>query len=70
MKEIWRVTVLLLGAPFTRRARRDVWFCAAEAITGLAEHAPDVMIADIRMPPTHTDDWNGSPLAVPPSTRK
>jgi signal transduction histidine kinase len=30
-----RVTVLLLGAPFTRQARRDLRFCLIGAITGL-----------------------------------
>ena len=35
MDEIRRVTVLLLGAPFTRRARRDLRFCAVGAITGV-----------------------------------
>ena len=44
MNEIWRVTVLLLGAPFTRRARRDLWFCATEAITGLAGFAAVAVI--------------------------
>jgi signal transduction histidine kinase len=44
MDGIRRVTVLLLGAPFTRRARRDLWFCATEAITGLAGFALVVAI--------------------------
>ena len=35
MDGIGRVTVMLLRAPFTRRARRDLGFCAAGAITGL-----------------------------------
>jgi signal transduction histidine kinase len=39
MNEIRRVTVLLLGAPYTRRARRDVLFCAVGAITGVAGFA-------------------------------
>src|SRR5262249_46944372 len=39
MNGIRRVTVLLLGAPVTRRARRDVWFCVAGAITGVAGFA-------------------------------
>lgn len=34
MDGIWRVTVLLLRAPFTRRARRDLMFCVIGAITG------------------------------------
>jgi signal transduction histidine kinase len=39
MNGIGRVAVLLLRAPFTRRAWRDVWFCTAGAITGLAGFA-------------------------------
>jgi signal transduction histidine kinase len=39
MERIWRVPVLLLGAPFTRQAWRDVRFCATGAITGLAGFA-------------------------------
>jgi signal transduction histidine kinase len=39
MNGIRRVTVLLLGAPYTRRARRDVWFCAVGAITGVTGFA-------------------------------
>src|SRR6185437_10492864 len=35
MNRIWRVTVRLFRAPFTRRAWLDVWFCAIGAITGL-----------------------------------
>ena len=35
MNEIWRVTARLFGAPFTRRARRDLRFCAVGAITGV-----------------------------------
>ena len=41
MDGIWRVTVLLLRAPFTRQAWRDVWFCVAGAITGVAGFAVD-----------------------------
>jgi signal transduction histidine kinase len=44
MDEIRRVTVLLLGAPFTRRAWRDVWFCATGAITGVAGFAVVVAV--------------------------
>ena len=44
MNGIRRVTVLLLGAPFTRRARRDVWFCVTEAITGVVGFALVVAI--------------------------
>jgi signal transduction histidine kinase len=44
MDRIRRVTVLLLSAPFTRRAVRDVWFCATEAITGLVGFALVVAI--------------------------
>jgi signal transduction histidine kinase len=39
MNGIRRVTVLLLGAPFTRRARREVWFCAVGTIVGVAGFA-------------------------------
>jgi signal transduction histidine kinase len=39
MNGIRRATVLLLGAPHTRRARRDVWFCAVGAITGVTGFA-------------------------------
>lgn len=35
MNGIRRVTLLLLGAPLTRRARWDVWFCLVGAITGV-----------------------------------
>jgi signal transduction histidine kinase len=35
MNGIWRVTVRLFRAPFTRRAWRDVWFCATGTIIGL-----------------------------------
>ena len=34
MDAIWRVTVMLLSAPLTRQARRDVRFCVIGAITG------------------------------------
>jgi len=39
MEKIWRVSALLLCAPFTRRAWRDVWFCGTGAITGVAGFA-------------------------------
>lgn len=39
MDRIRRVTVLLLRAPFTRRAWRDVRFCATGAISGVAGFA-------------------------------
>ena len=35
MNGIRRVTVLLLGAPFTCRSRWDVWFCVIGAVTGV-----------------------------------
>jgi signal transduction histidine kinase len=35
MDRIGRAAAALLGAPFTRRARRDLGFCAVGAITGL-----------------------------------
>jgi signal transduction histidine kinase len=34
MDTIWRLTVMLLGVPFTRQARRDLRFCVIGAITG------------------------------------
>jgi DNA-binding NarL/FixJ family response regulator len=37
----------------------------AEALrTAVAEHAPDVVIADIRMPPTHTDEGLRAAVAI------
>ncbi|MDX6422030.1 MAG: hypothetical protein QOG28_6650 [Trebonia sp.] len=39
MNGIWRVAVRLFRAPFTRRAWRDVRFCATGAITGLSGFA-------------------------------
>jgi signal transduction histidine kinase len=39
MDGIGRAAALLLGAPFSRRARRDLRFCAAGAITGLVGFA-------------------------------
>jgi signal transduction histidine kinase len=39
MDGIWRVTVLALRAPFTRRAWQDVRFCVTGAITGVAGFA-------------------------------
>jgi signal transduction histidine kinase len=39
MNGIRRVTVLVLGAPYTRRAWRDVWFCTVGAITGVTGFA-------------------------------
>jgi signal transduction histidine kinase len=39
MDGIWRVTVTVLQAPFTRRAGRDLGFCALGAVTGLAGFA-------------------------------
>ena len=43
--------------------------CAAVAdaealLAAVAEHAPDAVIADIRMPPTHTDEGLGAAVAV------
>jgi signal transduction histidine kinase len=39
MSEIWQVTVLVLRAPFTHRARLDLRFCATGAIVGVAGFA-------------------------------
>jgi signal transduction histidine kinase len=39
MDGIGRAAALVLGAPFSRRARRDLRFCAAGAITGLVGFA-------------------------------
>ena len=39
MSEIWQVTALVLRAPFTRRARLDLRFCATGAMVGVAGFA-------------------------------
>ena len=36
MESIRRVAGTVVGAPFTRRARRDVFYCVTGAITGVA----------------------------------
>jgi len=50
-------------------ADRDHEVCAAVAdaqalLTAVAEHTPDAVIADIRMPPTHTDEGLRAAVAV------
>ena len=66
MDGIRRVTVLLLGAPFTRRARRDVWFCATAAITGLAGFAvvAAVLVPALALSGSVVGAVIGLPLAV------
>ncbi|GAA2849220.1 DNA-binding response regulator [Actinoplanes cyaneus] len=37
---------------------------AAELLVAVAEHQPDVVIADVRMPPTHTDEGVRAAIAI------
>src|ERR1700685_4611027 len=47
MDRIGRAAASVLGAPFSRRARRDLGFCAAGAITGAAGF---VLVAVVLIP--------------------
>lgn len=66
MDGIWRVTVLLFRAPLTRRAWRDVRFCAAGAITGVAGFAvvAAVLIPALATSATVAGAVIGLPLAA------
>ena len=66
MDGIWRVTVLLLRAPFTRQAWRDVWFCVAGAITGVAGFAvvAAALVPALAVSATVVGAVIGLPLAV------
>jgi signal transduction histidine kinase len=66
MDGIRRMTVVLLGAPFTRRAWRDVWFCANGAIAGVAGFAgvAVLLIAGVIISGSVVGAVIGLPLAV------
>jgi hypothetical protein len=66
MNGIWRVTVRLLGAPFTRRAWLDERFCAFGAITGLAGFVvvAALLVAALALTASIAGAVIGLPLAV------
>ena len=37
---------------------------AEELLVAVAEHAPDVVVTDVRMPPTHRDEGTRAALAI------
>lgn len=66
MDGIWRVTMRLFRAPFTRRAWLDVWFCATGALTGLFGFAvvAAMLVAALGLTASVAGAAIGLPLAV------